>query len=154
VFAENDAARLASTNAVAVLSKYRFPQRFAFAAASALKSTKDIARFLVVVVETTMLLQLAVVASAISLWSWFLADCYFELASVLRGEDRHPFIPGRRTIVIATPLILFVSITMTYLLQVPEPPRLPVPCDHGTDFDIRDRLCYPNGKVPLKFQRY
>jgi hypothetical protein len=26
-------------------------------------------------------------------------------------------------------------------------------CGHGTDIDIRDRLCYPNGTVPLQFQQ-
>jgi hypothetical protein len=88
-----------------------------------------------------MLIQAAVVTSALALWIWVLTEC--------------AHIVTKRRAIIAAPLILIAGLVLTYHLQRtnPVPPRLPVTCKgDGVDFDTRDGLCYT--QVPKRFQRY
>jgi hypothetical protein len=103
-----------------------------------------------------MLVQIAVVTSAVALWAWLLADCANRFVRLWNGSDPDdgPPVLNKRRALIAAPFILIASVAITYRLHLdnPVPPRTALPCtDDGVDFDTRDGLCYK--LVPLRFQR-
>lgn len=99
-----------------------------------------------------MIIQVVVVASAMGLWLWLLAD----------GADRllkRPVFCTKRHALFASPFIFTAAIAITYRLHQPEAKLTPIPCvidvdgilDLGIYRDVRDGLCYR--RVPLEFQK-
>lgn len=94
-----------------------------------------------------MLTQAVVVTSAVALWLMLLAAVADEL------RQGQPIFCTIKAAMIATPIVIAAGFAITLELRRanPEPGNPPVPCDHGTDYDVRDGLCYKH--VPLKYQR-
>lgn len=101
-----------------------------------------------------MLVQAVVVISAIALWLMLLAAIAESALRLVKGKR-----PGRpifctwRAGMIAAPFVIVAGIALTHFARLtnPEPGNPPLPCDHGTDYDTRDGLCYK--RVPMKYQR-
>ena len=95
-----------------------------------------------------MLIQFAVVALAVALWVWLLADGAARLLF-----DQPALVINRRRLLIAAPCIVAASIAFVHYqsLVTPDTTRIPQPCGPGIDYDTRDGRCY--ARVPLKYQR-
>lgn len=101
-----------------------------------------------------MLVQAAVLISALALWLMLLAAIADSALRFVKGKR-----PGRpvfctlRAGLIAAPFVIVAGLTLTHFARQanPEPGNPPLPCGHGTDYDTRDGLCYKH--VPLKYQR-